>query len=158
MRKFLACLLVVLLLGVPLFGLAEVAEQPPGFDWTGLVVWIIGAVSTALVGLLTRAWMTHVRPWLEKKGIMDAADIVVNAVEALIGRGHGNEKLSLALAKMKERGFNVDDDIVMEAVLSAWHQLNLSQIMVGVKDVDEKPPDNGSYDMLAVGFQDGDNG
>ena len=142
MRKLLIGLLVVLLLGVPLFGLAEVAEQPPGFDWTGLVVWIISAASAALVGLLTRVWMTYVKPWLEKKGLMDAADIVVNAVEALVGRGHGDEKLRMALAKMRERGFNVNDDIVMEAVLSAWHRLNLSQIMVGVKDAAvEKPPD-----------------
>ena len=148
MREFLVCLLVVLLLGVPLFGLAEVAVQPPGFDWTGLVVWVIGAVSTALVGLLTHVWMAYVKPWLEEKGLMYAADVVVNAVEAIVGRGNGKEKLALALEKMGERGFNMDDEAVMEAVLAAWQQLNLTQIMAGAKEAvevktDFKPPDDG---------------
>ena len=134
MKKVWIWILAILLLGTPLLGLAEETPQPTGFDWTALVVWLVGAVSTALVGLLTRVWLAHVKPWLQEKGLMDAADIVVNAVEALIGRGNGKEKLALALEKMGERGFNVNSHIVMEAILAAWQQLNLSQIMVGVKD------------------------
>lgn len=101
------------------------------FDLTDVLI----AVVLAVGGFVWRKW---VRPWLESKQLMDEATIVVNAVEALMGRGNGTEKWKLAVEKMKAYGFNVDADIVLDALRTAWRGLNTEQIRSGEK---EKPPE-----------------
>ena len=78
--------------------------------------------------------MKYVRPWLEQRDLTDAAKIVVEAVEALLGRYCGEDKWKLALEKMQERGFNIDSDIVMDALRSAWKQLDIAQMESGEKE------------------------
>jgi len=102
------------------------------FDLTDVLIAMVAAVC----GFLWRKWL---RPWLEKKDLMDEAAIVVNAVEALIGRGKGSEKWELAVAKMKEYGFNVDAAAVLDALRVAWRKMNSDQIANGEK---EKPPED----------------
>lgn len=135
MKKVLWFALVLALLAlVALPAGAEAPNQPIRVDWTQVVVWLIGALGTALSALLARAWMGYVRPWLEQRGLTDAAVIVVNAVEAIMGGYGGEDKWRLALDKMKERGFDVDTEDVIDALKAAWKQMDISQMAAGVKE------------------------
>ncbi len=140
MKKKMICwvLLSMLLLLLPTLAMAEEAATVPeaagSIDWTALVVAVIGVIGTALSALIGRVWVKYVRPWLEQRDLTDAAKIVVEAVEALLGRYCGEDKWKLALEKMQERGFNIDSDIVMDALRSAWKQLDIAQMESGEKE------------------------
>ena len=137
MKKMIwACLLMALAL-LPALAMAEGADaaaSAPVIDWTALVVAVIGVIGTAVSALIGRVWVKYVRPWLEQRDLTDAAKIVVEAVEALLGRYCGEDKWKLALEKMQERGFNIDSDIVMDALRSAWKQLDIAQMESGEKE------------------------
>lgn len=144
MKKMLywACLLMALALLPALAMAEEVATMPEvaaSIDWTALVVAVIGVIGTAVSALLGRVWVNYVRPWLEKRDLTDAAEIVVDAVEALLGRYCGEDKWKLALEKMEARGFNIDNEVVLDALRAAWCQLDLKQLAAGEK---EKPPES----------------
>ena len=145
----LACLLMALAL-LPALAMAQEAAAMPevaaSIDWTALVVAVIGVIGTALSALLGRVWVKYVKPWLEQRDLTDAAKIVVEAVEALLGRYCGEDKWKLALEKMAERGFYTDSQKVIDALKAAWKQLDMAMIAAGEKDVygigePEKPPE-----------------
>lgn len=149
MKRFVGIILMLLLL--PALAMAEeVATMPEvaaSIDWTALVVAVIGVIGTAASALLGRVWVKYVRPWLEQRDLTDAAKIVVEAVEALLGRYCGEDKWKLALEKMAERGFYTDSQQVIDAIKAAWKQLDMAMIAAGEKDVygigePEKPPEN----------------
>lgn len=151
MKKMIcwACLLMALAL-LPALAMAEEAVTMPevaaSIDWTALVVAVIGVIGTAASALLGRVWVKYVRPWLEQRDLTDAAKIVVEAVEALLGRYCGEEKWKLALQKMADRGFYTDSQQVIDALKAAWKQLDMAMIAAGEKDVygtgaPEKPPE-----------------
>ena len=149
MKKMIwACLLMALAL-LPALAMAEGADaaaSAPVIDWTALVVAVIGVIGTAVSALLGRVWVKYVRPWLEQRDLTDAAKIVVQAVEALLGRYCGEDKWKLALEKMAERGFYTDSQQVIDALKAAWMQLDMAMIAAGEKDVygfgePEKPPE-----------------
>ena len=138
MKKMIywACLLMALAL-LPALAMAEgagTAASAPVIDWTALVVAVIGVIGTAVSALLGRVWVNYVRPWLEQRDLTDAAKIVVEAVEALLGRYCGEDKWKLALEKMQERGFNIVSDIVMDALRSAWKRMDIDQMASGEKE------------------------
>lgn len=140
MKKKMLCwaLLSTLLALLPALAMAEgdaiTPEIAASIDWTALVVAVIGVIGTAVSALIGRVWVKYVRPWLEQRDLTDAAKIVVEAVEALLGRYCGEDKWKLALEKMQERGFNIDSDIVMDALRSAWKQLDIAQMESGEKE------------------------
>ena len=136
MKKVMAIWMVMALLCLPVLALAEQGEAVVTVDWTALVVAVIGTAAAFLGACLRQVWVKHVRPWLEQRDLSDAAKIVVNAVEALLGRYCGEDKWRMALRKMQERGFNVDEDQVVDALHAAWYQLNQAMILSGEK---EKP-------------------
>ena len=140
-KKFYwACLLTVLVLPVLAMaeGAAGAAASAWAIDWTALVVAVIGVIGTAASALIGRVWVRYVRPWLEQRDLTDAAKIVVEAVEALLGRYCGEDKWRLALEKMQERGFNIDNETVMDALRAAWQQMDIEMVAAGAKG---KPPD-----------------
>ena len=136
--KKLLLVYITLLMVIPVAALAEAegiaTEVAASIDWTALVVAMIGVIGTAVSALLGRVWVKYVRPWLEQRDLTDAAKIVVEAVEALLGRYCGEDKWKLALEKMQDRGFDVDSEIVMDALRSAWKQLDIDQIASGEKE------------------------
>ncbi len=151
MKKMLcwACLLMALAL-LPALAMAEetvaMPEVAAPIDWTALVVAVIGVIGTALSALLWRVWVRYVKPWLEQRDLTDAAKIVVEAVEALLGRYCGEDKWKLALQKMADRGFYTESQEVIDALKAAWKQLDMAMIAAGEKDVygigePEKPPE-----------------
>ena len=136
MKKVMAIWMVMALLCLPMLALAEQGEAVVTVDWTALVVAVIGTAAAFLGACLRQVWVKHVRPWLEQRDLSDAAKIVVDAVEALLGRYCGEDKWRMALEKMQARGFNVDEDQVVDALHAAWYQLNQAMILSGEK---EKP-------------------
>ena len=138
MKKMIwACLLMALAL-LPALAMAEGADaaaSAPVIDWTALVVAVIGVIGTAASALLGRVWIRYVKPWLEQRDLTDAAKIVVEAVEALLGRYCGEDKWKLALQKMADRGFYTDSQQVTDALKAAWKQLDMAMIAAGEKDV-----------------------
>ena len=151
MKKMIcwACLLMALALLPALAMAEEVATMPEvaaSIDWTALVVAVIGVIGTAVSALLGRVWVKYVKPWLEQRDLTDAAKIVVEAVEALLGRYCGEDKWKLALQKMADRGYYTDSQQVIDAIKAAWKQLDMAMIAAGEKDVygigePEKPPE-----------------
>lgn len=140
MKKMIcwACLLMALALLPALAMAEEVATMPEvaaSIDWTALVVAVIGVIGTLASALLGRVWVKYVRPWLSQRDLTDAAKIVVEAVEALLGRYCGEDKWKLALEKMAERGFYTDSQQVIDALKAAWKQLDMAMIAAGEKDV-----------------------
>lgn len=151
MKKMIcwACLLMALAL-LPALAMAQEAAVMSGgtelIDWTALVVAVIGVIGTAASALIGRVWAKYVKPWLLQRDLTDAAKIVVEAVEALLGRYCGEDKWKLALEKMAERGFYTDSQQVIDALKAAWKQLDMAMIAAGEKDVygigePEKPPE-----------------
>lgn len=136
MKKVMAIWMVMALLCLPVLALAEQGEAAVAVDWTALVVAVIGTAAAVLGACLRQVWVQQVRPWLEQRDLSDAAKIVVDAVEALLGRYCGEDKWRMALRKMQERGFNVDEEQVVDALHAAWYQLNQAMILSGEK---EKP-------------------
>ena len=158
MKKMLCW--VWLLMALALLPALAMAEGMPGassrmeatggaagpIDWTALVVAVIGVIGTLASALLGRVWVKYVKPWLEQRDLTDAAKIVVEAVEALLGRYCGEEKWELALQKMADRGYYTDSQQVIDALKAAWKQLDMAMIAAGEKDVHgvselEKPPE-----------------
>ena len=151
MKKMIFCVLLLTVLALlPALATAEgaagVDASAPVIDWTALVVAMIGVIGTAASALLGRVWVKYVKPWLEQRDLTDAAKIVVEAVEALLGRYCGEEKWRLALEKMADRGFYTDSQQVTDALKAAWKLLDRAMIAAGEKDVygigePEKPPE-----------------
>ena len=147
MKRFVGIILMLLLL--PALAMAQEAAVMSGgtelIDWTALVVAVIGVIGTAASALIGRVWVRYVKPWLEQRDLSDAAKIVVEAVEALLGRYCGEDKWKLALQKMADRGFYTDSQQVIDALKAAWKQLDMAMIAAGEKKINEpdKPPECG---------------
>lgn len=146
LRAFLMMVLALLPALAMAEGAAGVAASAPVIDWTALVVAVIGVIGTLASALIGRVWVKYVRPWLSQRDLTDAAKIVVEAVEALLGRYCGEDKWKLALQKMADRGFYTDSQQVIDALKAAWKQLDMAMIAAGEKDVyvigePEKPPE-----------------
>ena len=149
MKKMICWVLLLTVLALlPALAMAEGADaaaSAPVIDWTALVVAVIGVIGTAASALLGRVWVKYVKPWLEQRDLTDAAKIVVEAVEALLGRYCGEDKWKLALQKMADRGFYTDSQQVTDALKAAWKQLDMAMIAAGEKKINEpdKPPECG---------------
>jgi hypothetical protein len=102
-------------------------------DLTYVVVFAILLVGAVVTGLGAYVWRKWVQPWLVARDLEVEAGIVVNAVEAILGRYTGEEKWRLALEKMKEFGWNIDAERVIYSLKAAWQALDLKQIQAGVK-------------------------
>ena len=82
-----SCILTfIVLITLPLLAIAEEKGIIESVDWTQLVVSAIFVLASIISAVLGRVWINYVKPWLEQRGLVDACKIVVDAVEALIGR------------------------------------------------------------------------
>lgn len=103
-------------------------------NWTPLVVAIIGIIGTVALVMLKRALTKYVVPWLDERGLKETAAIVVNAVEAILGRHAGEDKWKMAIEKMKEAGFDVESQLVIDALKAEWYKLDLAMREAGLKE------------------------
>ena len=111
------------------------------------MVAVIGVIGTALSALLGRVWVKYVKPWLEQRDLTDAAKIVVEAVEALLGALLRRGQVETGAGKRWPTGdFILKVKRVIDALKAAWKQLDMAMIAAGEKDVygigePEKPPE-----------------
>lgn len=95
---------------------------------------LMEVVITIAVALVWYAWVKYVKPWIETNHLMAAAEIAVSAAEAMYGRYHGEQKLKEALNQLKDSGWDIEADDVLNAVRAAWQRMNTSQIAAGEKE------------------------
>ena len=87
---------------------------------------IIQAVIALIAALITYKLI----PWIkartteaQQRNLEAAARIAAYAAEQLYGAGQGAEKLEYALAAMRKAGFDLDKEIVREAIESAVYSI-----------------------------------
>lgn len=137
--------LLILVFALCLICLPALAEEAVHVDVTAVVTSLIALIAGVGAALLSYVWRRWAKPWLEQKQLIEVAEIVVNAVEAILGRGYGADKWIMALDKMAQYGFDVESTAVEDALNAAWKKLDLSQMMAGEK----KPDENTGGDMNA---------
>lgn len=131
-KMFLVVISICLIFCFPVYAGAETAET--AFEMTGIIEALIALFAAVGLAILRYVWKKYIRDWLVQNELMEVAEIVVNAVEAIVGRGKGEEKWAMALEKMaNEYGFDVNSEAVQDALRAAWKQLDLSQLMAGEK-------------------------
>ena len=99
-------------------------------NYTQIIISVIGLIVIILSGLITK----HLVPWLKDKNLYNAALVAVNAAEALYGRYHGEEKLEAALNFLKEKGYDIESNLVKEALGAAWKELDRAMYGSGEKE------------------------
>lgn len=107
--------------------MVEVLKAIP---WTLILTVVISLLGAAADRLFTE----YVQPYLYAHGLTEAATIAVQAAEAMYGRGGGEAKLKSALDALAAQGYNIDSVEVTRAIMSAWQELNIAQIGVGIKE------------------------
>lgn len=107
-------------------------------DYTQIIIGLLGVITTIFVGLIAKQLV----PWLKERNLYDAALVAVHAAEALYGRYKGKEKLEKALESLKEKGFDVNSNSVMEAVQAAWKQLDQAMYASGEKYIEDEEEEN----------------
>ena len=76
------------------------------------------------------------KSFLVKQNLNVLAEITIYVVEAEWRRSNGEKKLQAALDRMKDNGYDVNSQAVIDAIKAAWYKLNLEMI-----DSGEKKPD-----------------
>lgn len=99
--------------------------------WTGVITDIILFTFVTLTGFVVKK---YVLPWIETNHLMEAATVAVQAAQAIFGRYNGEAKLQAALEQLKNDGWDIESEKVMNALRAAWQNLNLMQIESGVKE------------------------
>ena len=108
-------------------------------DWTDVIVAVIGVLATVAGYGVKILMQRYVVPWLEQKRLMAAAQIAVNAAEAMYGRYNGGDKMRFALDVLNKKGFHVDPDSITDAISAAWQELDIKQYLAGIKYVEDDP-------------------
>lgn len=143
MKKFLFVILVLVLLLTCAVSLAEAVDAvPPLFDWsqimTDIVRWLVGILTSALLALASYYGNKYVAPWLKENRLTALAQELVRAAEARFGRQQGEKKLQQVFAWLRDRGVDIKDEQVIQAVMAAWQDLDLEMIAIGVKEPPEE--------------------
>ena len=120
-------ILAVILMLVPVWALAEETKENRNITFAVLILGIAGII------LLVCVWRMRILPFLEKHALAEEAEMIVHCVEAMFGRGHGEEKWNAALEKMAQHGWKADREEIRECLQAAWDILNTAQIAAGVK-------------------------
>ena len=102
-----------------------------------IIKMILEGFITVLVAMAYWAFTKYVKPWLVQNNLVTAAEVAVSAAEAIYGRYNGEAKLNEALSQLKDKGFDINAEEVLNAVKAAWLKLNNEQIEAGVKSADE---------------------
>jgi hypothetical protein len=143
MKKFLT-ITILSLFGVLLLCGSAYAETAVNTTEviTQVVIWALLGVITALGAMATWAVKTYIVPWLkdvavpwlEQHNLLSAAKVAVEYAEATLGRYNGQDKLKAALTYLQSIGWDVDSEAVQAAVQAKWLEMDLQQLIAGVKN------------------------
>lgn len=101
-------------------------------NWTPILIALISVFAVLFEEILRR----YAVPWLKSNNLIETAKYAVQAAEAMYGRFNGDEKLRQALNLMKEKGFDVETDEVLNAIKAAWKEMDIEQIAAGIKTIE----------------------
>lgn len=119
-------------------------------DFTPLFQAVIAVVAL----LITRKLI----PWIESKttekqrtNIFAVVKIIVYAAEQLYGAGEGDKKLDYVLGKLHEYGYDIDKDLVREAIEAAVYEMQAMPVIEEAIEIDGNtlpPVEEWPYEML----------
>ena len=92
-------------------------------DITSILEAII-ALATAIITVFLLPWLSARTTAEERKELLGWVDIAVAAAQQLYHRCSGQQRLDYALSVLEERGFDVDDGVVLDAVEAAVLKLH----------------------------------
>lgn len=102
---------------------AAAPEPAPLIDLTGIVLSVVRLLFYVLLAWLVKAVIPPVRRWLDAKTTAEQRSLMyqvvyelVNAAEQTIGSGRGSDKLAYVRQALREKGFDVDLDMIEAAV------------------------------------------
>lgn len=96
---------------------------------------IIDILMFALTTIVTWVIKVHVIPFLQSRHLQEIASIVVKAAESIYGASHGDEKLKYCIAQIENTyGIKINHEQVVNAIESAWLDLNNEQIELKLKE------------------------
>lgn len=128
MKKSILALLLcmIMLLILPMAGLAEGAEKAP-IDLTAILV--------ASINILGFVIARYLIPWLKERTTSDqrtkmlaAVNTAVYAAEQLFGPKAGEKKLAQVKEWLQDQGFDIDSSSVITAIEAAVQELTLLQL------------------------------
>ena len=145
-------LAVMLTLLCPALVYAEQASDPapaPLIDLTGIILSVVRLLFYALLAWLVKAVIPPVKRWLDAKTTAEQRSLMyqvvyelVNAAEQTIGAGMGTAKLAYVRKALREKGFDVDIDMIEAAVKQMNDEAEermLAAFAYGVGTMDDEP-------------------
>ena len=106
-------------------------------DLTQIIQAII-ALFAALITYKLIPWIKARTTEAQQRNLEAAARIVAYAAEQIYGAGQGAEKLEYALAAMRKAGFDLDKEIVREAIESAVYSIWTAEDLLFPPDEEEE--------------------
>lgn len=97
---------------------------------------IVCLVMVALGVIAGHVWRKYLKPYLDQNELFSVVKMLVSAVEAEYGRHNGDEKLKAVLERLSDYGFDINSEIVLDSIKSAWYYLNMDMISNGLKPAD----------------------
>lgn len=92
-------------------------------DITSILEAII-ALAAAIITVFLLPWLSARTTAEERKELLGWVDIAVAAAQQLYHQCSGQQRLDYALSVLEERGFDVDDGVVLDAVEAAVLKLH----------------------------------
>ena len=92
-------------------------------DITSIVEAVI-ALAVAVITVFLIPWISGRTTAQEREELLGWGDIAVAAAQQLYYKGSGSQRLDYALAFLEEKGFDIDDGVVVDAVEAAVLKLH----------------------------------
>lgn len=123
MKKFMAIILCMMMLILPVAAMAEEAAPDVTVDLTGVIVSVMVLVFDLILGWAAKAYLPSLKAWLDEKTtaqqqarIYDLIEKLVLAAEQIIGKGFGSDKFEYVRRELELRGIRVDREMIEAAV------------------------------------------
>ena len=126
-KKLLVALLIVIItISFATVAVAESAATSPGLqiNLTGVIVSLLALLFNALLAWIAKVVVPPLKEWLtakttsEQRGLMYTfvKELVAAAEQTIVGAGLGGEKMQYVVDRLKEKGIEVDIDMIEAAV------------------------------------------
>lgn len=126
MKLFVALLIIAVAISFAGVALAENAAASGGFqiNLTGVIVSLLALLFNALLAWIAKVVVPPLKEWLaakttsEQRGLMYSfvKELVAAAEQTIVGAGLGGEKMQYVVDRLKEKGIEVDIDMIEAAV------------------------------------------
>lgn len=126
MKLFVVLLVIAVAISFPAVALAESTAASAEFqiNITGVIVSLLALLFNALLAWIAKVVVPPLKEWLaakttsEQRGLMYTfvKELVAAAEQTIVGAGLGGEKMQYVVDRLKEKGIEVDIDMIEAAV------------------------------------------